>query len=106
MTPRASCTTLSARGAAVPLTWGPSLLLARGAGFLLGRGVAVLLAFTPLLLGLSADQAWAAGDYTHLQILLPGETAAPGTSTGKMGTPRDQTAGVPFDVRVRACDAS
>src|ERR1041384_3892969 len=36
-----------------------------------------------------------AGSYTRIQILLPGETAAPGTPSGKTGTPRAQTAGVP-----------
>ena len=47
-----------------------------------------------------------AGPYTRLQILLPGESPAPGTSAGKSGTPRAQTVGVPFDVTVRACDTS
>jgi hypothetical protein len=51
--------------------------------------------------GISAPLA---GPYVRLQVLLPGETAAPGTSTGKTGTPRAQTAGVPFTVQVRACD--
>ncbi len=45
-----------------------------------------------------------AGPYTRLQVLLPGETAAPGTSSGKTGTPRAQTSGFPFTVTVRACD--
>ncbi|MBC8095611.1 MAG: hypothetical protein H7Y43_07350 [Akkermansiaceae bacterium] len=44
--------------------------------------------------------------FTKLQILLPGETAAPGTATGKTGTPTAQQAGVPFDVIVRAVDAN
>jgi len=47
-----------------------------------------------------------AGPYTRLQVLLPGETAAPGTSQGKTGTPRAQVAGVPFNVTFRACDSS
>src|SRR5882672_1536070 len=47
-----------------------------------------------------------AGPFTRLQVLLPGETAAPGTPSGKTGTPQAQTAGVPFTVTVRACDAS
>jgi hypothetical protein len=47
-----------------------------------------------------------AGPFTRLQVLLPGESAAPGTSTGKTGTPRSQTVGVPFNVTVRACDSS
>jgi hypothetical protein len=36
--------------------------------------------------------------------LAPGETAAPGTTSGKTGTPQAQTAGIPFYVTVRACD--
>jgi hypothetical protein len=47
----------------------------------------------------------AAGPFSRLQILLPGETAAPGTSTGKTGTPSYQTANIPFTVTVRACDS-
>lgn len=43
--------------------------------------------------------------FVKLQILLPGETAAPGTASGKTGTPTAQQAGVPFDVAVRAVDA-
>lgn len=46
-----------------------------------------------------------AGPFTRLQLLLPGETVAPGTVNGKTGTPRAQTAGFPFTVTVRACDA-
>jgi hypothetical protein len=45
-----------------------------------------------------------AGPYTRLQILLPGETAAPGSSTGKTGSALAQTSGVPFAATVRACD--
>ena len=48
----------------------------------------------------------ALAQYTRLQVLLPGETAAPGTPSGKSGTPRAQVAGIPFSVTVRACDAS
>ncbi len=46
-----------------------------------------------------------AGPYTRLQVLLPGESAAPGSPTGKTGTPSAQTAGVPFTITVRACDS-
>ncbi|WP_293299306.1 hypothetical protein, partial [Pedobacter sp. UBA4863] len=42
------------------------------------------------------------GAFTKLQLLLPGETAAPGTLTGKTGTLADMTAGVRFPVTVRA----
>jgi hypothetical protein len=37
---------------------------------------------------------------------MPGETAAPGTPSGKSGSPRPQVAGIAFDVTVRACDSS
>ena len=47
-----------------------------------------------------------AGPYSRLQVLLPGETAAPGTASGKTGTPRAQITGVPFTVTVNACDAT
>ena len=44
--------------------------------------------------------------YSHLQILLPGEEPAPGTETGKTGLPLAQVAGVPFPIKVRACNAN
>jgi len=53
-----------------------------------------------------APSVAAAGPYTRLQVLLPGEAAAPGTGTGKSGAPVGQTVGVPFSVTVRACDSS
>ncbi|MGD0089685.1 MAG: hypothetical protein ABSE73_07175, partial [Planctomycetota bacterium] len=48
----------------------------------------------------------AGGPFTKLQILVPGETAAPGTQTGKTGTPTTQTAGTAFNVTVNAVDAN
>lgn len=42
--------------------------------------------------------------FTKLQVLLPGETAAPGTLTGKTGTPDVQHVGVGFSVTVNAVD--
>src|SRR5262249_39348950 len=47
-----------------------------------------------------------AGAFTKLQILAPGETAAPGTATGKTGTATAQTAGSAFNVTVNAVDAN
>lgn len=44
--------------------------------------------------------------FSKLQVLMPGESPAPGTLTGKTGTPTAQVAGVPFDVTVRAVDAN
>src|SRR5439155_11687122 len=46
-----------------------------------------------------------AAGFTKLQILAPGETAAPGTSTGKTGTPPAQTAITRVTGRVKAVDA-
>jgi len=46
------------------------------------------------------------GPFTRLQLLVPGETAAPGTASGKSGAPTTQAAGVPFTVTVNAVDAS
>jgi len=47
-----------------------------------------------------------AGSFVKLQLLVPGETAAPGTSTGKTGTPTAETAGTAFSVMVNAVDAN
>src|SRR5213079_3356805 len=49
-----------------------------------------------------------AGAATKLQILLPGETAAPGTATGKTGSPTAQTAGtaIASGIVVNAVDAN
>jgi hypothetical protein len=44
--------------------------------------------------------------YTQLQVLVPGETAAPNTLTGKTGTPILETNGMAFDVIVNAVDAN
>jgi hypothetical protein len=43
--------------------------------------------------------------FTQLQLLVPGESAAPGTSTGKTGTPSAQIMGTGFGVTVNAVDA-
>jgi hypothetical protein len=47
-----------------------------------------------------------AQSYTKLQVLLPGESAAPGAPSGKTGSPEAQTAGMPFTIKIRACDDS
>jgi hypothetical protein len=46
-----------------------------------------------------------AGSFATLQVLLPGESALPGSSLGKSGTPLAQTAGNPFNVTVNSVDA-
>ena len=43
--------------------------------------------------------------FSKLQVLMPGETAAPNTPSGKTGTPDPQTAGLPFNMTVRAVDS-
>src|SRR5262249_8101378 len=47
-----------------------------------------------------------AGAFAKLEILTPGETAAPGSGPGKTGTPNTPTAGAPCNVRVNAVDAN
>ena len=47
-----------------------------------------------------------AGTFSKLQVLVPGETAAPGTATGKTGTPTTEGAGATFTVTVNAVDAN
>ena len=42
--------------------------------------------------------------FVKLQVLMPGETAAPNTPTGKTGTPDAQAVGMPFNVTVNAVD--
>ena len=44
--------------------------------------------------------------YAQLQILMPGETAAPGTPTGKTGTPNPEVAGTSYNVTINAVDAN
>jgi hypothetical protein len=45
-----------------------------------------------------------AGSFTLLQLLVPGETAAPGTGDGFTGTPNTQYVNGPFQVTVNAVD--
>ena len=47
-----------------------------------------------------------AGAFAQLQILLPGQTAAAGTPTGKTGNPTAQIAGTGYTVTVNAVDAA
>ena len=46
------------------------------------------------------------GPFAKLQLLVPGETAAPGSASGKTGTPSARTAGTAFTVTVNAVDAN
>src|SRR5206468_12898435 len=47
-----------------------------------------------------------AGVFAKLQVLAPGETASPGSASGKTGTPSTQTASTAFNVTVNAVDAN
>jgi hypothetical protein len=59
----------------------------------------------PLIIeGLSSDFEVVSGGFVKLQILLPGEIAAPGTILGKTGTPDVRTAGEDFNIRINAVD--
>src|SRR5436309_14399986 len=51
-------------------------------------------------------KAAAAEAFAKLQLLVPGETAAPWTTSGVTGTPTAQTAGTPVTVTVNATEAS
>ncbi len=46
------------------------------------------------------------GNFVKLLLLVPGETAAPGTPTGKTGIPLATLKGIPFNVTVNAVDES
>src|SRR5262249_25758657 len=54
---------------------------------------------------ISANIVVGPGAFSQLQLLVPGETAAPGTATGKTGTPSAQIVGIGFGVTVNAVDA-
>jgi hypothetical protein len=69
-------------------------------------GSRVLVPNSSLPAGPNAFFALVKRTFTKLQILLPGETAAPNTPSGKTGTPIAQSAGVAFDVIVNAVDAN
>ena len=55
--------------------------------------------------GTSDPIAVDAGAFAKLLVLVPGETGAPGSPTGKTGSPSLQTANGPFTVIVQAVDA-
>ncbi len=58
-----------------------------------------------LTAGTGTEYTVVAGPFEKLQLLVPGETAAPGTATGKTGTPSAQTAGTELTVTANAVDA-
>jgi hypothetical protein len=54
---------------------------------------------------LPAEVVVMANLFNKLQILAPGETSAPGTDTGRTGSPFKQAISYPFNVSVNAVDA-
>src|SRR5207247_842255 len=46
------------------------------------------------------------GAFVKLQLIVPGETAAAGTATGKTGSPTARLAGAGYSVTVNAVDAN
>src|SRR5436309_2625696 len=46
------------------------------------------------------------GSFVKLQLLVPGESAAPGTASGKVGQPSPAASGTAFTVTVNAVDAN
>ncbi|MBI4061260.1 MAG: hypothetical protein HY403_07500, partial [Elusimicrobia bacterium] len=58
----------------------------------------------PVLLFTTSTAVNVSAVATQLQVLLPGETAAPGTPTGKTGSPSAWTAGIATTVVVHAVD--
>ena len=63
--------------------------------YALHRIVYFVCVFACATLGVNAPRSALAQTYTKLQVLLPGESPAPGTGTGKSGAPQSQTVGVP-----------
>ncbi len=55
--------------------------------------------------GTSGSITVSAGAFDRLLVLVPGETAVPGSPTGRTGTPATQTAHAPFTFTVVATDA-
>lgn len=52
----------------------------------------------------SSTFAVSPGSFAKLQVLMPGQSANPGSATGKTGSPAQQTVGVALTVTVRAVD--
>src|SRR5207249_7769126 len=69
------------------------------------RTVSATDAAAALTANTSASVTVNAGASVKLQLLVPGETAAPGTATGKTGSPTSETAGTGYSVTINAVDA-
>src|SRR5205085_1939983 len=67
--------------------------------------ISISFASTALVSAASSNIVVSPGSFAQLQLLAPGESAAPATPTGKMGIPLAQIAGASFSVTARAVDA-
>jgi hypothetical protein len=56
--------------------------------------------------GLSSVFTVSPAPFAKMQLLVPGETPAPGTTSGKTGTPSAQVTDAPFNVTVNAVDTN
>lgn len=87
-----------------PSVKGPWSPLALASQFQIGTNITGAVAKSALPAGDEAFFRMTKYPFVKLQVLMPGETAAPFTTTGKTGTPTAQTAGVPFNIIVNAVD--
>ncbi len=72
----------------------------------LATNITIVFSSGTLTTATSSTIAVAPGPFSKLQVLLPGQSPAPGTTTWKSGTPAAQTIGVGFNTRVTAVDAN
>jgi hypothetical protein len=77
-----------------------------GRSFQIGMEQTVLLTTSDLPAGGDAYFRMLQRAVEKLQVLVPGESPAPGMPGGKTGTPLPQQVGVPFDVIVNSVDAT
>jgi len=88
-------------------TWSGSVTNYRADETSINRGNVNLDAFLdsdPSINGTSDPFTVHPGPFTHVQIVVPGQSPAPGSISGVIGTPASQGAGTPFTVEVYATD--
>src|SRR5206468_11116804 len=71
----------------------------------LAETITINLTATGLTSTTSSNVIVGAAPFAKIQLLAPGEAAAPGTASGKTGAPTAQTAGTALSVTVNAVDA-
>ena len=87
-----------------PSVSGPWSPLTLESQYQIGTNMIGAIATSTLPAGSSAFFRMTKYPFVKLQVLMPGETAAPNTPTGKTGTPTAQAAGFPFNITVNAVD--